>query len=209
MRFSHEKKLLLISNWKCGCSTIAELFSPVTAFDWNSRDKCQEIFGLDYNSMVHYPAKVMRQRFLRNSWDFDQYTKISSVRNPWSRAVSLYEHVKRVNYTDSFERFVKEELPQWQSGLINRWNTYEMLHENGQRIVDHVIRIEHLEADLSPIVEAAWPDLKLNYGTRANTANHKPYQDYYKDDSTRKIVEDFFRFDIETFDYSFDDPFAA
>lgn len=208
MRFSHQQNLLLISNWKCGCSTIADMFSPITEFDWSSRAKCKEIFGKDYNDMVHYPAGLMRQEFSRLGWDFDQYVKISSVRNPWSRTVSLYEHVKRTGYQGSFDMFVTDELSKWRSGLINRWNTYEMLHENGERIVDHVIRIEHIEADLRPVVEATWPDLKLHYGTKSNTADHKPYQQYYTSKKTAEIVAEFFQYDIRTFDYRFDDALA-
>ena len=208
MRFSHQSKLLLISNWKCGCSTIAEMFSPITEFDWNSRDKCEQIFGKDYNTMVHYPAKVMRQEFLRKGWDFDSYIKISSVRNPWARAVSLYEHMVRVDCKRTFDEFVEVELPEWQSGLINRWNTYEMLHHNGRRIVDHVIRLEYLETDLRPVVEKHWPDLELDYGTMANTSKHKPYQDYYGNPRTDELVAEFFRYDIETYNYRFDDVLA-
>ena len=44
MRFSHSHKLMLISNWKCGCSTIAELFAPITEFDWDTRAECERIF---------------------------------------------------------------------------------------------------------------------------------------------------------------------
>ncbi len=209
MRFSHDHKLLLISNWKCGCSTIADMFAPITEFDWNSREACKQIFGKDYNDLVHYPAGLMRQEFRRLGWDFDQYVKISSVRNPWSRTVSLYEHVKRIGFKGSFDSFVADELPKWRSGLINRWNTYEMLHENGERIVDHVIRIEHLETDLRPVVASRWPGLNLDYGTKSNTGNHKPYEQYYTNKKTGEIVEDFFAYDVQAFDYRFDDALAT
>ncbi len=151
MRFGHDHKLMLISNWKCGCSTIAELFEPVTEFGWESRAECRRIFGKDYDEMAHYPASLMRQEFTRLGWDFAEYTSISSVRNPWARTVSLYSNVKRVGFEGTFDDFVINELRTWQSGLQRRWNSYEMFHERGRQIVDHIIRIEHLEEDLGQV----------------------------------------------------------
>ena len=208
MRFSHSHKLMLISNWKCGCSTIAELFAPITEFDWDTRAECRRIFGKDYDEMAHYPAKLMRQEFARLGWDFAEYTSISEVRNPWARAVSLYANVSRVGFEGSFEDFVINELPTWQSGLQRRWNSYEMFHERGRRIVDYIIRIEHLEEELRPVVERHWPDLQLDYTMRSNTGNHKPFRDYYTD-KTSALVAEFFAYDIETFGYRFEDENAG
>ena len=208
MRFSHDRKILLISNWKCGCSTLADLFNTVSEFDWDHRDACLRIFGKEYDTMVHYPASLMRQEFARQGWDFDEYTVISSVRHPWARAVSLYANVVRAGYQGSFDDFILNELFTWQSGLQNRWNTYEMFHERGKRIVDHVVRIEHLEHDLRPFVEQRWPDLHFDYTTRSNPGAHQPFRDYYTD-KTREIVADFFAYDIETFGYQYDDAEAV
>lgn len=208
MRFSHGRKIILISNWKCGCSTLAALFDPVSEFDGYHTEECERIFGKTYDTMAHYPAKLIRQEFARKGWDFAGYTVISSVRNPWARAVSLYANVKRVGYDLSFDEFILNELYTWQSGLQNRWNTYEMFHERGRRLVDHVVRLEHLEADLKPVVDANWPDLDLDYSTRSNAGIHDPFRDYYTD-QTREVVADFFAYDIETFGYGFDDPEAA
>ncbi len=207
MRFSHDHKLMLISNWKCGCSTIADMFAPYTEFDWATRAECKRIFGKDYDVMAHYPASLMRQEFARLGWDFAEYTSISEVRNPWARTVSLYATVKRVGFDYTFDEFVINELRTWQSGLQGRWNSYEMFHERGERIVDHIIRIEHLEEELRPVVEREWPGLHLDYATRSNTGSHNPYRDYYTD-KTSDIVADFFAYDIETFGYRFDDPTA-
>lgn len=158
--------------------------------------------------MVHYPVGLMRQEFLREGFLFDEYAVISSVRNPWSRAVSLYEHVKRVGWNGSFDAFVEKELPAWRSGQINRWNTYEMFHEQGDCLIDCIVRIEHLETDLRPFAEERWPSLQLDYATMSNTSKHKPYEQYYENDVTRRRVEEFFRYDIEAFDYCFDDALA-
>lgn len=204
MRFSHARKLVLVSNWKCGCTTIADLFAPVTEFDWRTRDQCQVLFGKPYAEMVHYPACLLRREFDRLGWRFTEYFSISSVRNPWSRAVSLYGHLLRDGFRGTFAEFVGRELPLWQSGLKRRWNTYEMWHEYGRPIIDHVVRIEHLEQDLRPVVESRWPDLQLDYSRKSNVGKHRPYQEYYTA-QTRDAVASFFEYDIARFGYQFDD----
>ena len=205
MRFSHSHKLLLISNWKCGCTTLADMFVAVTEFDWHTRDRCEDIFGKEYNEMAHLPAALLRYEFERIGLPFDDYVKISSVRNPWARTVSLYEARRQRGEQRSFDKFVKLELPKYCRGQFDRWDSYEMFHENGIRVIDHVIRIEHLEEELRPIVDARWPGLELDYRTRANARDHKPYKDYYKRRRTIDAVADFFRYDIEQFGYQFDD----
>lgn len=83
-----------------------------------------------------------------------------------------------------------------------------MLHENGENIVHHVIRIERLEEELRTVVEAKWPDLNLNYATMSNTGDHKPYRGYYSSRRTSEIVAEFFKYDIEAFGYQFGDILA-
>jgi hypothetical protein len=184
------------------------MFAPVTEFDWDSRSECKRIFGKDYDEMVHYPASLMRQEFARVGWDFDKYTSISSVRNPWARTVSLYTNVKRVGFDWTFDDFVLNHLRDWQSGLQRRWNSYEMFHERGQQIVDHIVRIEYLEHDLRPFIEQRWPDLKLDYSMRSNPGKHSPFREFYTD-TTSEVVADFFAYDIETFGYRFEDASAG
>jgi hypothetical protein len=209
VRFSHSHRLVLISNWKCGCSTMAALFEPITDFDADSVSECSRIFGKDYDVMCHYPASLMRQEFARLGWNYEQYTSISTVRNPWARTVSLFATVKNLTGFDgSFEGFVTNHLPNWQSGRRGRWNSYEMFHEQGRRIVDHIVRLEHLEQDLRPIVAEHWPDLRLDFTTRVNVGDHRPFRDYYSE-RTRQLVADFFTYDIEAFGYSFDDSDAG
>ena len=208
MRFSHSHRVVLVSNWKCGCSTMAALFDAITEFDADSVSECRRIFGKDYDVMCHYPAFLLRREFAALGWDFDEYTSVSTVRNPWSRTVSLFSTVKNLTgFGGGFDDFVLNHLPDWQGGLRGRWNSYEMFHENGRRIVDHVVRLEHLETDLAPIAAARWPDLRLEYATRVNVGQHRPFRDYYSDKS-REFVADFFAYDIEAFGYTFEDAGA-
>ena len=43
---------------------------------------------------------------------------------------------------------------------------------------------------------------------RSNTGEHKPFSDYYTD-QTARLVADFFAYDIEAFGYRFEDENAG
>ena len=90
MRYSSKHKFLLISNWKCGCSTMAHLFLPYSDFGYKDQQKCLKRFGISYGKMVHWPAYKIKHQFDRQGIKWDSYIKITTVRNPWSRIVSLF-----------------------------------------------------------------------------------------------------------------------
>lgn len=209
MRLSHRHKLVLISNWRCGSSTIGWMFAPYTEFHFGTRYRCKEIFGKDYDEMVHYPASLVRREFEQQSWNFGEYISISSVRNPWARAVSLYFHErKRLPWWyrfRSFKRFVETELPQWRNGLKNRWTSYDMFHDpGGERLVNYVVRLEQLQSDLSPIIERHWPGLELDFSIWSNRTRHASYARYYTP-HLQAAVADMFAYDIEEWGYRFED----
>ena len=236
MRYSHKHKFILISNWKCGCSSMAQMFDgycePCGELRWmqsdnKQRNKCtKEIFGLPYRGIVHAPAKNIRKLFTKQDWNFDEYIKITSVRNPWARIVSLYfyqlrgsgrgvrsggpfqrypNNAKKKEVILSFQDYVKTIIPKWQGGIINRWNTYEMIHDDtGKSLIDYVVRLENLKEDLSPIIEKHFPDFYINYKIRANVSEHNHYSTYY-DEESKSIVADLFSYDIKRWGYIFED----
>lgn len=215
MRLSRKHKFVLISNWKCGCSTMANLFLPYSDFGYKNQKKCQEMFGIPYGRMVHWPAYKIRAVFKKVGLQWDDYIKITTVRNPWSRIVSLffYKYGKQKNKTNqqiknAFTKFVKTELPRWQSGLRNRWISQQMIHDprTGKKIVNYVVRLEHLEKDLEPIIKKHFPDFKpFDYSMRKNTTQHKHYSFYYTSE-TRQLVAKMFQWEIRKYKYRFEQP---
>lgn len=210
MRFSHTHKFLLVSNWKCGCSTMAGFFAPYSEFSGKENNKaCLEAFGRTYGSMVHWPAVKIRKEFEKKGWKWDDYIKISTVRNPWARIVSLFFYARRgqkiQNVRAAFTRFVKQEVPKWQHGIRNRWNSYEMFHDKkGKKIIDYVVRLEHLQEDLDPIIEKHFPGIApFDYTKKSNTTDHMHYS-YYYTPQTREIVRRIFQYDIRKYKYKFE-----
>jgi hypothetical protein len=171
-------------------------------------------FGLQYWHVVHARADKIKNIFEGKNWDFNDYIKITSTRNPWARIVSLYVyllHERRweawrvpADEMESFPTFVKTSLRNWQGGPY-RWNTYEMTHDDdGNQLVDYVVRLEHLEEDLSCIVKKHFPTFSIDYNIKMNNTTHDHYSTYY-DDRTKSIVSDVFAYDIEEWGYKFED----
>ncbi len=225
---SRKHKFVLISNWRCGCSTMANLFAPYSDFTYTNREPCKKLLGQEYGKIVHWPAKKIKPIFRRRGWNWDKYVKIMTVRNPWARIVSLYHYSmngqrkrngKEVSeaITDpksekfkklkvKFNEYVKTQLPRWKSGIKNRWISYEMVHYNkGKQIVDYVIKIENLEKELSKIVSKHFSDFEFDYTIKRNSTDHIHYSYYYTSE-TRNLVANMFKWEIRKFKYKFERP---
>lgn len=201
MRYGHDRKILLISNWKCGSQTMEKMFHEYAGFN---RDE----FGIDWMTCVHWPAWKIRQRFDVIGWNWTDYRTITTVRNPWARMVSLFEHHKaktRIPAEMPFDFYIDHFLHYWKSGRgvwnPKFWITEEMI-STGSGTVHHVLPIEQLEALLPPIMDKYFPGVNVDCSLHLHQRDHAPYQDYYGSRSQR-LVADMFTYDIEEFGYEF------
>ena len=221
MRYSKRHKFILISNWKCGCSTIAHFFQPYSEFGYDDQDKCKSRLKIPYNRIVHWPAYKVRAVLRRreNITNWDDYITITTVRNPWARIVSMFFYIYK--YTrdsetlktrsheqikSDFTRFVTNELPKYKNGQRNRWTTEQMIFDprTKKRLVKYIVRLEHLQEDLEPIRLRHFPEFQpFNYDTKRNTTKHHHYSTYYNP-KTRAIVKQMFLWDIRKFNYRFE-----
>ncbi len=84
-------------------------------FEAHGGYRLKDKLGDKYN--IHHSARGLKQRFGRS---YDYYEKISLVRNPWERAVSLYFGRNKLNKFSpaGFEKYMR----QWRSLRKYRWN---------------------------------------------------------------------------------------
>ncbi len=137
---------------------------------------------------------------------FYEYFKFGFVRNPWDRAVSLYERREGLQMKSkmSFEEFV-----QWMKfssctclhPLPHRYQLDWFVNPHGDVIVDFIGRFESLESDWRKI------SLKLGITSELPHVNYNPqknrhYTEYYND-KTKTIIRNRFAVDIEYFGYEF------
>ncbi len=132
------------------------------------------------------------------------------VRNPYDRMVSwwLYRKdvVRNIPRHTSFGDYIKEQLVEKKKRTITHRAADYLLDKDGNILVNYVGKYETRERDLKTIreklnakgIEIIFDNTHLYQTPRAM----KSYRQYY-DAETRSIVENFFREDIELFDYDF------
>jgi hypothetical protein len=155
--------------------------------------------------------------------DFEEYFKFSFVRNPFTRILSEYRYRNYFSHR-SFKDFVLNKLPKpgWDDKYRHVMPQYDMLHDrDGKLLVDFVGRFETLQQDFDQVCErlgisdSTLPHVnksdkksrdlkrKLRNVVYMNGENHyRGLADFY-DDETRTAVADYYRADIEAFDYEF------
>ncbi len=212
MMVSHENRCLFINIPKCATVSIRIAFELklVTPPIWHSYwEQTREIAG---------------EEVLEN------YFKFSIVRNPWERVISAWkmfeQHEKRkqdrsytlaeflqvvTDHKIGYEAHYRNprEREQWEHSKDNiRHHTLPALHpyygladRSGHIKADFVGRFENLQADLVYISgELGLKQLRI---PKVNKTRHLSYQVYYDSDSV-DLVRDYYRQDIEAFDYQFD-----
>lgn len=131
--------------------------------------------------------------------ELEDYYIFTTVRNPWSRAVSLGSYFgvgpekyldNMQSYEDSDSIFAQHALPQ-----------HVYTHMNGEQFVDRVVKMENIYEDFDLVLS----DIGLNTNRKLphnNKSNHKDYKQYYND-KRKNIVGDKYKLDIEYYGYRF------
>lgn len=140
---------------------------------------------------------------------FDDFFKFSVVRNPWARAVSLYNRREGLQPKEimSFDEFIEKHI--FASDTC-RWPT---LHKNqldwisdcnGKVLVDYFCKIEEFPTHKKEIYDLTNGRLNLSLGRHNHNAksNSDNYRQMYNK-HTSSLVEKHFEVDIETFKYLF------
>jgi len=166
-----------------------------------------------FNNRAAGHINVETAKVLVGVWRFPYYFKFCFVRNPWDRLVSAYHYLRKGHPTSpiahtvmrgaSFTEFVTETLrsPAVASELHIRPQYSFVVDSRGELAVDFVGRFEYLERDFETVARRLGM-----HGRKLEAHNRSLHQDYesYYDDQTRKIVAEFYRKDIELFNYRFE-----
>jgi hypothetical protein len=138
---------------------------------------------------------------------FEGAFKFGLVRNPYDLAVSRYAFVRgqgnhhrhKDAQTQSFADFLRQERrralwrPRDQSSMLCDFD--------GKLLVDKVYRFERMEEAFADIITRLDLDESPEL-TRKNASKRGAYQDYYTP-VERKLVEQIWKRDLETFGYEF------
>lgn len=159
----------------------------------------------------HRTAREIIARIGREKWD--SAWKFAFVRNPWDRAVSLYEYRRGKDRTGiasnelSFGEWVERVFgaqpdPAYNNNPRSFQSQCEWLKDDRGNIeIDFIGRFENIQDDFRAIAEKIAPGASLQH---LNASRRAPYASYY-DAGSRKAVAAWFAEDIERFGYFFEE----
>lgn len=217
MLFSSKYNFLYVHIAKTGGTSLRATLKRLLWHDpeYYPRFICNKLSGLFSHRLA---SKIPRHAHIIAAYEmlprelFNSLFKFSFVRNPWDLQVSSWHHLKKerphlVNDCNTFTDFIQYKLDSKRkyeyhldTSIDLQSNYLVDLHRH--TICDFVGRYENLEEDYQHICnELGIECLPLAHKRRAS--NRKSYQEYY-DEKTKQLVSEYFREDIERFNYTFD-----
>lgn len=198
---------------KCGGTSIEELLGFLRL-----RNEYPHIHSFKHGSLeMHFDKIKSKNLEPRN------FFKFSIIRNPWSRAVSFYNHLRYKEY----DHFSKNPSPLGMPAYIldsrimtfkdycfkyykNNFNsevsTKPYMLSKGKFSLDYVIKLESLKEDFFSIKEkiGVTSDLEIPHLNNSDQyINRKHYKQYY-DKETQEFIGNLFKWDIKFFNYKFE-----
>jgi|10_taG_2_1085330.scaffolds.fasta_scaffold00250_15 hypothetical protein len=192
----------------------------------------KEIIKQNFINILHISAKELKhsinQSNLPDIWD--EYYTFSTVRNPWRKMVSWYFFLQPDKnmltildarnaydidsaYTPHFNDFVDHLANNARETLLPSYDFFFKDWDTGAELMDDVFKLEDLDATLPPRLEEKtglkletplpnyMPDFKLEAQSKHVKFKGDPYDLY--NESSKQFVSEFYKSDIEKFDYSF------
>ena len=237
---SHKHKYIYIHPPKTGGTSIqvffqraqinkSDLLGADLIGDWNlsSTEAVKELqvhkIAVDKDIKAHSRAKELKKIFKQKGWDWNSYTKIATVRNPFDLYVSRYfygleeRNDKDLNWVQQsrnatdfndfiMQRFHKNNMKHFRAFYSAKSFLTERDESTGEDVllVDHIIKFENLQEDFAKCIKKIQPDynepIELEH---LNKSNRGHYRNYYND-VTRKICEEYtYPFDFEIGNYTF------
>ena len=157
-------------------------------------------------SSNHMKLSTMKRKMVR--FEYENYTIIISVRNPWDRLVSNY-HQGNSSQSDTVQ--AKPEKNISFKDYIMKKERVELFHPqvdwlilDGITTPTYIIRFESLQSDYNKIPREFRHSKHKDVDKllKLNPSNHEHYTTYYDDESREKVAQDY-REDISYFSYSF------
>ena len=220
MLISHKKKFIFIHIHKTGGTSISsalvsyarlkerisgEFYITVKLFNIINYDfRLPADQGNQWFNGIQKHATATEIKDFVGETRYNLYYKFAFVRNPWDLQVSLYHYIKTTkNHQDytmvkdlCFKDFLKREI-----ATSSARQTDFITDDKGNIIVDQVCRFETLEVEFEKILKR----LDLPY-TKLKKVNFSPresnYRKYY-DEESAQLVKNYFKRDIEYFQYEF------
>lgn len=226
---SHYHRTIFVHIPKCAGQSVEMAYLNDMGLTWDTRaplllrpndrpelgpQRLAHLIAGDYVRCCYIPQEM-----------FESYFRFTVVRDPWSRAVSLYKHL---DLNMPFRGFVTDWLPEqfarqdWKGHFWFLRPQTDYVIKDGQMMVQKVLRLEQLSDDFGRVAEASNLSSPLPHVNRSServsrrprslyrhlrlklTADrrdrHDLWTDYY-DAETLEGIGQLYAADIEAFDY--------
>ncbi len=215
MRISHLNKFIFFSFPKTGSESVRSLLDPYSEIKdvlYSERSDANPFYS-------HITPLETLAEFEKRDWDFYGYRRLSMVRNPWARLVSIYEMI----YRHPLKKYYRPSFKHWLFTIDNkdrggggkdsdRWRKYGTYSVNnficdvhGKRLVSDIIKLEDIEIELPLLMKKLnlphLEDIKLPHINKS-PRRKASYISYYDDESI-EYVGDFYHDEIKEFNYEF------
>jgi hypothetical protein len=168
MIISHTHKFVFFSFPKAGSESVRALLAP-----YNEERIRPWLEHQGRGFYPHMPPRDVAVMFARRGWDFDSYRRITCIRNPYARLVSLYRMICRVDgvwkfrarcgVQPGFNRWVLSTRPGGRGGggrPYQRWRRYGtwsveqwISDAAGVPLVTGIVRLEDLAQGPAPLLD--------------------------------------------------------
>ena len=217
MIISHTHRFIFFSNPKTGSESLRALLSPLNEEPvgaWKNRTTQHPFYA-------HMSPAEAQISFAAKRWPFEAYRRITCVRNPYPRLVSLYRMIADVDGLwrlrrrlglgqTSFSRWLLEVQPHGPGGggrIHQRWRRYGAwsaqtwtTDAHGTRLVTDILRLEHLETELPALLA----EMNLPLRGALPVRNARPQTDWTRwySPQTHALIANRYAWDLQRFSYS-------
>ena len=206
MRISHRYKFVFISKPRCASTTVRKALDP-----FSDIVSCQQ-----HPYHHHTTAEKLCRHFREMNWNWDDYHKFVTIRNPWTMLISLYNFgLPDRNGKYFWQRYIEEirekgyaedqgnppgDMIDFSDWLFEYdFSLYTLSHyaesQDGRMLVDTVLTYENLENEL-PLLTGR---LGFQIGPLPHLCSTHPVADVkdFYGNTERRRVEELFHRDIE------------
>ncbi|MFB6257757.1 MAG: sulfotransferase family 2 domain-containing protein [Flavobacteriales bacterium] len=138
--------------------------------------------------------------------NFTRYFKFAFVRNPFDWHVSqfhFHKQKKGAYFHETFKDMSFEDYVEWaveNTAIARSLQKRFLSDEEGELLVDHVGKVEHLNDDLAIISERL--GLQVEVLQKNKSERKEDYRKHYNE-RMRRLIEESHQEDLEAFGYSF------
>ncbi len=174
----------------------------------NPKQLKQQFPGCGRVSFGHMDVDQLLVGKLVSKTFYDSAFKFAFVRNPYARAVSLFQYLQKINRLDRNLKFLDfcEHLRNSTIAPVGLYDHHGLSQCNPQtawlasHTLDFIGRLEHLDEQLAPLADQLGVRLKAQL-PHLNSSTRRDYRSFYCPES-EEIVRSYYADDFKAYNYS-------